>query len=159
LAGQLAWDGARYGAYFAVHAGKGSSMPGEWSDQLSYVDDQGKLLSGGWGSGCSHDEGLRLLAEPGAPFSAACRSDGTPQPGLNWMTDTGGQRLAFEEAWDGYTAGRLGSIMRAADGSHLLVWASRGDGGVDADAGTSHARAKDSPDVAMVRVVAGGAPA
>jgi hypothetical protein len=164
LTGQLAWNGNRYGAYFAVHAGTGSPMAGVWADQLSYTDDQGHLLSGGFPWGCSHDTGLRILAEPSGPFSAACLSDGSPQTGLNWMTEGAQQHLAFEEQWDGYTAGRFGSLVEISDGSHLVVWSSRGDGGQKpGSAGTSgtlsfHARAMDAPDLAMLRVAANGSP-
>jgi hypothetical protein len=164
LDGQLAWNGARYGAYFAVHAGLGSAMAGDWGDQLSYADDQGDLLAGGWGWGCSLDTGLRLLAEASGPFSAACLSDGTPQTGLNWMTEGEQQHLAFEETWSGYTAGSFGSIVRVADGSHRVVWSSRGDGGQEPGAaGTSgslsfHARAMDAPDLAMIAMSPDGSP-
>lgn len=164
LAGQLAWNGARYGAYFAVHAGMGSQLAGYWGDQLSYADDQGSLLPGGWSWGCSLDAGLRLLAEPSGPFSAACLSDGSPQTGLNWMTEGQQQHLAFEETWSGYTAGRFGSIVQVSDGTHLVVWSSRGDGGqLPGAAGTSgttsyHARAMDAPDLALIHVDKSGAP-
>jgi hypothetical protein len=165
LNGQLGYDSARYGAYFAIHAGQGSSMPGLWSDQVSYADEQGPLLGGGWTfGGCSNDDGLRLLAEASGPFSVACLSDGAPQTGLDWMTEGQQAHLAFEEQWDGYTAGRFGSIVRVSDGSHLVVWSSRGDGGQKpGSAGTSgslsfHARAMDAPDLALMRVGTDGSP-
>ena len=161
LDGQLAWNGTRYGAYFAVHAGMGSAMQGVWGDQLHYVDDQGDILSGGWSWGCSLDAGLRLLAEASGPFSAACLSDNSPQTGLNWMTEGAMQHLAFEESWSGYTAGAFGSIVPVSDGSHLVVWASRGDGGLASGASGAagvHDRAQDAPDLALVQVDADGTP-
>ena len=139
-------------------------MQGDWGDQLSYADDQGAMLPGGWSWGCSLDAGLRLLAEASGPFSAACLSDDTPQTGLSWMTEGEQQHLAFEQVWDGYTAGRLGSIVRVADGTHLVVWSSRGDGGqLPGAAGSSgsvsfHAAAMDVPDLAMIHVGPGGSP-
>jgi hypothetical protein len=163
LQGQLAFDGARYGAYFAIRAGVGSPEPGVWSDQLSYANDEGTLLDGGWGfgSGCSDNCGLRIQPEPGAPFAAACFSDDTPQTGLNWMTEGQPQHLAFEESWDGYVAGQFGSLVDISDGTHLVVWSSRGDGGTDAGtaSGIQHpARAQDAPDIAMLHVGQDGAP-
>jgi hypothetical protein len=142
----------------------GSTMPGSWGDQLSYADDQGNLLPGGWSWGCSLDTGLRVLAEATGPFAAACISDGAPQTGLDWMTEGQQQHLAFEERWSGYAAGRFGSIVRVSDGTHLVVWSSRGDGGqLSGAAGSSgnlsfHARAMDAPDLAMMHVGLDGAP-
>ena len=140
----------------AVRAGVGLPNAGAWGDQFSDADDHGALLDGGFTWGCSENLGNRVTSTGAPPFGVVCMSDGTPEPGLNWMTEGQATHLAFEESWDGYVAGALGSIVGVADGSYLVVWASRGDGG-PVDGGTgAHARAQDAPDVAMVHVNADG---
>lgn len=164
LFGRLVYDGTLYGSYFAVRGGQGSPRAGTWGDQLSESDDLGQIAPGGFTFGCSLAADLRLRAAGGGRFEALCLSDNLPSGGLNWMTEGQVHPLAYEERWSGYSAGRLGAVVGLADGTRLVVWASRGDGGpaTPADGETainaSHLRAKDAPDLALLRVAADGTP-
>ena len=71
----LAYGSGRYGAYFAVHGDSGR-VQGHEGDQLTYVDDSGKIVSGGWQWGCSHSMAELISYHPGlAKFLPVCSSD------------------------------------------------------------------------------------
>ena len=64
LYGRLAWNGARYGAYFQVYACSGDPHQAGSSDKLVYVDDDGQVSAGGWGWNCSNNLGVRMVPSP-----------------------------------------------------------------------------------------------
>jgi hypothetical protein len=127
LYGRLAWNGARYGAYFQVYGCTGDPHQGASSDKLVYVDDEGRPSNGGWGWNCSNNLGIRMLPEPGA-FTTVCLADSSPAPGLNLVTEGAPARqLSPEFTQASYAAAVFGSIMKVpADGSYVLGWLSRG---------------------------------
>jgi hypothetical protein len=126
LNGRLAWNGHKYGAYFAVHGCQGDPHEPFYGDKLVYVDSKGNYLPGGWGWKCSISEGMRLLAEPNA-FTALCMSDSAPFAGLNLVTENvPARQLSPEKVAAGYSAGRFGSVVRMSDGSYVVGWLSRG---------------------------------
>src|SRR5262249_6501247 len=115
LNGRVEWNGSRVGVYFVIHGCQGDSHERFYGDKLVYLDDAGRALAGGWAWGCSINEGLRLLAGE-AGFTPICLSDNQPYQGLNLMIE-GKQPvlLGAEESASGYSAGRLGSIVRIDD--------------------------------------------
>jgi len=129
LNGALRWNGKVYGAYFVIRGGKGHWAEGHYGDKLVYVDGAGAAQEGGWGWNCSHNEGIRLLAEPDR-FTPVCFSDAYPNPGLNLVLEGKTAYLAPEQNWAGYTAGNFGSILRLPDQRYMIGWSSKGDGGV-----------------------------
>jgi hypothetical protein len=132
LNGRLAFDGARYGAYFQVHGCEGHRYASFYADKLVYADDSGAALAGGWDWKCSINHGVRMLPEPGS-FTTLCLSDSAPAAGLNLVTERESLRLAPELSTVGYSAGQFGSLVRLADRDYLVGWLSRGyreDGGM-----------------------------
>jgi hypothetical protein len=148
LNGRLEWNGTRYGAYFVIHGCEGDAHASFYGDKLAYFDDSGNALPGGFSWGCSIDEGLRLLPEQG-PFTPLCISDGSPAPGLNLVVeDTPPVLLSPEASAVGYSAGRLGSIVKMSDGTFVVGWLSRGVQGNGPSAGA----AKSAPDIALLHL-------
>jgi hypothetical protein len=149
LYGRLAWNGARYGAYFHVHGCTGDPHQSYYADKLVYADDRGRYSAGGWSWNCSNNIGLRLLAEPGA-FTAVCFADFNPAPGLNLVTEgVPPRQLSPEYTVANYVGAAFGSIMKIpADGSYALGWLSRG---VTTAQGRS-AAAKSAYDIALLRL-------
>ncbi|MFE5814575.1 hypothetical protein ACFQ6S_14380 [Streptomyces sp. NPDC056479] len=131
LDGQLSWNGTKYGAYFVVH-GAGGFADGHFGDKLSYVSAKGGKLSGGWGWGCSHNEGIALHAEPTGSFTSLCFDDW--RSGLFVSTGIGAPDNApvvqREQCWAGYCggtfAGRTGDLVKSSTGRYATAFASRG---------------------------------
>jgi hypothetical protein len=151
LNGRLEWNGAKYGAYFAVHGCQGDAHASFYGDKLVYLDDGGRALPGGWTWGCSIDEGLRLL--PGATaFTPICLSDGTPNRGLNLVVEGKmPQLLAAEFSVVGYSAGTLGSLVATNDGGFVVVWSSRGV----KNSGGQTVADRSAPDIAFLAMDSG----
>lgn len=154
LGGRLAYNEAKYGAYFTVHGCAGDLAASFYADKLVYVDPDGRYVSGGWDWKCSINEGLRLLPEPDV-FTALCMSDSQPHPGLVVVTGTQTTQLAAEETWKGYCAGQFGSVLRLANG-YLVGWLSRG-AAVSTDTGAVRAT-REAPDIAIARLATDGTP-
>ncbi|MFJ1968676.1 hypothetical protein ACIO93_08395 [Streptomyces sp. NPDC087903] len=131
LDGQLTWNGGKYGAYFVVH-GAGGFADGHYGDKLGYVSAKGKKLSGGWGWGCSHNEGIALHAEKTGAFTSLCFDDW--RSGLFVSTGIGAPDTApvvqREQCWAGYCggtfAGRTGDLVKSSTGRYATAFASRG---------------------------------
>ncbi|MFK4102072.1 hypothetical protein ACI2L1_18735 [Streptomyces sp. NPDC019531] len=133
LDGQLTWNGSKYGAYFVVH-GAGGFADGHFGDKLTYVSAKGAKLSGGWGWGCSHNEGIALHAETTGNFTSLCFDDW--RSGLFVSTGIGAPDVApvvqREQCWAGYCGGtfasRTGELVKSATGRYVTAFASRGAG-------------------------------
>jgi hypothetical protein len=152
LNGRLAWNGSKYGAYFAVHGCEGDPHEPYYGDKLVYVDGNGNYVEGGWGWNCSISQGVRLLPESGA-FTSLCISDGSPFPGLNLVTEgTPARQLAPEKVAAGYSAGRFGSVVRMEDKTYLVGWLSRGVPDAIATARRPDQASKLASDIALVRL-------
>jgi hypothetical protein len=131
LDGQLTWNGTKYGAYFVVH-GAGGFADGHYGDKLSYVSAKGAKLSGGWGWGCSHNEGIALHAEKSGAFTSLCFDDW--RSGLFVSTGIGAPDVApvvqREQCWAGYCGGtfpsRTGDLVKSSTGRYATAFASRG---------------------------------
>lgn len=131
LDGQLAWNGKKYGAYFVVH-GAGGFADGHFGDKLAYVGATGKKLGGGWGWGCSHNEGIALRAEKTGAFTSLCFDDW--RSGLFVSTGIAAPDNApvvqREQCWAGYCggtfAGRTGDLVKSSTGRYATAFASRG---------------------------------
>ncbi|MDX3451145.1 hypothetical protein PV396_04140 [Streptomyces sp. ME02-8801-2C] len=131
LDGQLTWNGTKYGAYFVVH-GAGGFADGHFGDKLSYLSAKGGKLSGGWGWGCSHNEGIALHAEPTGAFTSLCFDDW--RSGLFVSTGIGAPDNApavqREQCWAGYCggtyAGRTGDLVKSSTGRYATAYGSRG---------------------------------
>ncbi|MFF6784614.1 hypothetical protein [Streptomyces sp. NPDC012510] len=131
LDGQLAWNGKKYGAYFVVH-GAGGFADGHFGDKLAYVGSTGKKLGGGWGWGCSHNEGIALRAETSGNFTSLCFDDW--RSGLFVSTGIAAPDNApvvqREQCWAGYCggtfAGRTGDLVKSSTGRYATAFASRG---------------------------------
>ncbi|MFE1883453.1 hypothetical protein [Streptomyces diastatochromogenes] len=131
LDGQLTWNGTKYGAYFVVH-GAGGFADGHYGDKLSYISAKGAKLSGGWGWGCSHNEGIALHAETSGAFTSLCFDDW--RSGLFVSTGIGAPDEApvvqREQCWAGYCGGtfpsRTGDLVKSASGRYATAFASRG---------------------------------
>ncbi|GLP63824.1 hypothetical protein TUSST3_04450 [Streptomyces sp. TUS-ST3] len=131
LDGQLTWNGKKYGAYFVVH-GAGGFADGHFGDKLTYVGAKGAKLTGGWGWGCSHNEGIALHAETTGDFTSLCFDDW--RSGLFVSTGIGAPDVApvvqREQCWAGYCggtfAGRTGDLVKSSTGRYATAFASRG---------------------------------
>ncbi|WP_242435862.1 hypothetical protein [Streptomyces sp. Root369] len=131
LDGQLTWNGKKYGAYYVVH-GAGGFADGHFGDKLSYVSAKGAKLSGGWGWGCSHNEGIALHAETTGDFTSLCFDDW--RSGLFVSTGIGAPDVApvvqREQCWAGYCGGtfpgRTGDLVKSSTGRYATAFASRG---------------------------------
>ncbi|WEH14601.1 hypothetical protein [Streptomyces sp. VNUA24] len=131
LDGQLAWNGTKYGAYFVVH-GAGGFADGHFGDKLSYVGAKGGKLDGGWGWGCSHNEGIALRAEKSGAFASLCFDDW--RSGLFVSTGIAAPDDApvvqREQCWAGYCGGtfasRTGDLVKSSTGRYATAFGSRG---------------------------------
>ena len=140
LDGQLTWNGSKYGAYFVVH-GAGGFADGHFGDKLSYVSAKGAKLSGGWGWGCSHNEGIALHAETTGAFTSLCFDDW--RSGLFVSTGIGAPDNApvvqREQCWAGYCggtfAGRTGDLVKSSTGRYATAFASRGAASAEEEPG------------------------
>ncbi|MEU6347859.1 hypothetical protein ABZ896_00825 [Streptomyces sp. NPDC047072] len=131
LDGQLTWNGSKYGAYFVVH-GAGGFADGHYGDKLTYISAKGAKLSGGWGWGCSHNEGIALHAETTGNFTSLCFDDW--RSGLFVSTGIAAPDVApvvqREQCWAGYCGGtfpsRTGDLVKSSTGRYATAFASRG---------------------------------
>ena len=127
LDGTLAWNGSRYGAYFVIHGVSGPAQ-GHYGDKLVYVNDSGKVLPGGWGWGCSHNEGIALAPEASGPFASLCFEDW--RSGLFISTGIGAPDnapvISYEQCWAGYCGGQFGGMVRIAGGKFAVAFTTRG---------------------------------
>ncbi|GAA3794192.1 hypothetical protein ACFS5L_37540 [Streptomyces phyllanthi] len=131
LDGQLAWNGTKYGAYFVVH-GAGGFADGHFGDKMQYVSSKGAKLGGGWGWGCSHNEGIALRAEKTGAFASLCFDDW--RSGLFVSTGIAAPDNApvvqREQCWAGYCGGtyasRTGDLVKSSTGRYATAFASRG---------------------------------
>lgn len=152
LNGRLAWNGSKYGAYFAVHGCEGDPNEPYYGDKLVYLDEKGNHLEGGWSWKCSISHGVRLVPERGM-FTSLCMSDGAPFPGLNLVTEgTPARQLAPEKVAAGYSAGRFGSVVRMADGAYVVGWLSRGVPDAMAMARRPDQASKLASDIALLQL-------
>jgi hypothetical protein len=72
---RLTYGNGLYAAYFAVHGDAGWPQ-GHNGDQLTYVDSNGAIQSGGWNWGCSHSMAELVNYHPTLnKFVPACSSD------------------------------------------------------------------------------------
>jgi len=148
LNGRLAWNGAKYGAYFTVHGCEGDVHASYYADKLAYLDDSGAAQPGGWAWNCSIAQGIRLLPETDV-FTSLCISDGHPFAGLNLVVAGVPERqLAPEASGIGYSAGRFGSVVKVRDGGYVVSWLSRGT----VSTGGSTSAAKRAQDIALIRL-------
>lgn len=155
LYSRLAWNGAKYGAYFMTHACEGdphvlpSSDPrAMWNngDKLVYVDDTGAGLRGGRNWICSQDQGLRMWPGPDV-FTPVCLADLTPAMGLNVvMEDQPPVLLSAEAAGPNWCSGQLGSVIGFPDGTFAIGFLSRDVGA------TPDAPSRPTPDIALLRL-------
>jgi hypothetical protein len=114
-----------------VH-GAGGFADGHYGDKLSYVSAKGAKLSGGWGWGCSHNEGIALHAEKSGAFTSLCFDDW--RSGLFVSTGIGAPDVApvvqREQCWAGYCGGtfpsRTGDLLKSSTGRYATAFASRG---------------------------------
>jgi hypothetical protein len=161
LYGRLAWNGAKYGAYFMTHACEGDPhvLPANdpramWSngDKLVYVDDTGAGLRGGRNWNCSLNQGLRLWPGPDV-FTPVCLADLTPAMGLNVvMEDQPPMLLSAEAAGPNWCSAQLGSVIGFPDGTFAV-------GFLSSDVGaTPDVPARPTPDIAMLRLDTDRAP-
>jgi len=127
LDGALAWNGSRYGAYFVIHGISGPAK-GHYGDKLVYVNDSGTALSGGWGWGCSHNEGIALAQKASGPFASLCLEDW--RSGLFISTGIGAPDnapvISYEQCWAGYCGGQFGGMVRIAGGKFAVAFTTRG---------------------------------
>ncbi len=127
LAGALAWNGHRYGAYFVVHGVSGPAQ-GHYGDKLVYVNDSGALQPGGWPWGCSHNEGIALAPMASGPFASLCFEDW--RSGLFISTGIGAPDdapvISREACWAGYCGGQFGGLVRLPDGRFFVAFTTRG---------------------------------
>jgi hypothetical protein len=149
LYGRLAWNGAKYGAYFIVRQSPDASRPSMLTDKLVYLDDSGGGLRGGFSSKCTSNQGLRLWPEADV-YTPVCITDSQPAPGINLVPeDRDPLLLAAEASAPGWSAGQMGSIVKLpGDNTYFVGWLSRD---VVAN-GQSNQTARLATDIALVRL-------
>lgn len=127
LAGALAWNGTKYGAYFVVHGAAGATK-GHYGDKLTYTTAAGVKLKGGWTWGCSHDVGLALAPTPSGPFASVCVDD--RRSGVMLSTGIGAADgapvIQREQCWAGYCGATIGGLVRSPSGPWAVAFGSRG---------------------------------
>ena len=149
LYGRLAWNGAKYGAYFNIFTAQGDphGATDTPSDKLVYVDDSGGLLRGGWSWKCASSQGLRLWPEPDV-YTPVCMATSAPALGVNLVIeDQPPVLLASEAAAKGWSGGQWGSIVKLADNSYFIGWLSR-----EVGAANPAMPVRRTNDVAMIRL-------
>ncbi len=152
LNGRLAWNGSKYGAYFAVHGCDGDPHEPYYGDKLVYVDGKGDYVDGGFSWKCSISQGLRLLPGPNA-FTSLCMSDGAPFAGLNLVTEgVEPRQLAPERVETGYSAGQFGSVIQLPSGNFMVGWLSRGVPDDIARADRPNRAEKPARDIALLQL-------
>ncbi len=79
---RLAYGNGLYLAYFTVKGTKGG-FTGHHGDQLTYVDNNGNIQSGGWNWRCSHSMAQLVSYHPDLDqFVSVCSSDCFPSKGI-----------------------------------------------------------------------------
>ena len=152
MSGRLAWNGAKYGAFFGVRGCQGDPHEGLDGSKLVYVDPDGNYLEGGWSWTCTGQQGMRLLPNS-TSFTALCVSADTPFAGLNLVTEgTPPRQLAPEAVASDYAGGSFGSVVRMADGTYIVGWLSRGVPDSMATAKHPNVPSKTAPDIALLHL-------
>jgi|GEM_PF-1922670 len=114
---RLAYGNGRYGAYHTVY-GK-DCFGGHHGDQLTFIDDNGEKLGGGWRWGCSHSVGQVLAYNPSLDnFAAVCSSDAYPHVGL--VINNAHHIFQASIAQNGQVSAQLGQIVPTETGWLLL---------------------------------------
>jgi hypothetical protein len=117
--GRLAYGGGLYAAYFTVRGVAGQYL-GHHGDQLTYVDDDGGIQTGGWNWGCSHSMAQLISYHPGLDqFAPICSSDCYTKKGILLNNN----QLVY--AGDGDCAGLVSTQLgqaALADGSWKVVF-------------------------------------
>lgn len=149
LYGRLAWNGAKYGAYFIVQQASDGSRSSMLTDKLVYLDDSGGGLRGGFSNKCTSNQGLRLWPEADV-YTPVCITDAQPAPGINLVIeDREPQLLAAEAAAPGWSAGQMGSIVKLPeDNTYFVGWLSRDV----VPNGQPNQTARLASDIALVRL-------
>jgi hypothetical protein len=123
LAGALAWNGEKYGAYFVVHG-----ATGRYGDRLTYTTAAGVKLKGGWTWGCSRDVGLALAPAPSGPFASVCVDD--QRSGVLLSTGVGAPAdapvIQREQCRAGHCGASIGGLVRSPSGPWAVAFGSRG---------------------------------
>ena len=80
---RLTFGNSEYVAYFTVKGVEGAWPAGHYGDQLTHVDEDGNIQSGGWDWGCSHSMAQLVNYHPDLDkFMAVCSSDCYPGKGI-----------------------------------------------------------------------------
>jgi hypothetical protein len=148
LYGRLAWNGAKYGAYFIVQQSADASRPPTLTDKLVYLDDSGGGLRGGFSNKCASNQGLRLWPEADV-YTPVCISDAQPAPGISLVReDHEPVLLGAEASAPGWSAGQMGSIVKLPDNTYFVGWLSRDV----VPNGQPNQTARLATDIALVRL-------
>jgi len=111
--GRLTYGNGLYAAYFTVTSG-------HWGDQLTYVDDNGNIQSGGWGWGCSHSMAeLVGYHHDLDQFVSVCSSDCYPGKGI--FVNCSHQVYEADGNCGGSVSAQLGQIA-SSEGSWKLLF-------------------------------------
>jgi hypothetical protein len=118
--GRLEYGDGRYAAYFTVR-GVSGGFTGHYGDQLTYVDDNGVIQSGGWDWGCSHSMSQLVTYHPDLnEFAAVCSSDCFPDKSIHWV-NASQQIYQADGNCGGNVSAQLGQ-MALAEQSWKLVF-------------------------------------
>jgi hypothetical protein len=148
LYGRLAWNGAKYGAYFIIETAPDATRPPMLTDKLVYLDDTGAGLPGGFDGKCASNQGLRLWPESDV-FTPVCLTDAQPAPGVNLVPEDQDPLLLAPEAFArGWSGGQMGSIVKLPDNSYFVGWLSRDV----VEGGSSNQTARLASDIALMRL-------
>ncbi|TDR39768.1 hypothetical protein DFR29_115158 [Tahibacter aquaticus] len=116
---RLAYGNGRYAAYFSVHGSVGD-YDGHEGDQLTYLNDAGGIVSGGWNWGCSHQMAGLVGYHAGMnTFSAICMSDCYASKGI--LYNNSRNLFAVDGGCNGTVWGQFGQLA-AADSSWKLAF-------------------------------------
>ncbi|MCP4867168.1 MAG: hypothetical protein GY898_00435 [Proteobacteria bacterium] len=108
----------RYVAYYTVRNGGG-----HYGDQMSYVDDDGNILSDGFDFGCAHSMAQDVAWHPVEDrFVPVCSSDDLPTPGILAWADAG--RLLHDACGSGVglVSTQLGQVVPTKGSSFLVAY-------------------------------------
>ena len=117
---RLAFGNGEYVAYFTVKGVEGAWPAGHYGDQLTHVDENGNIQSGGWDWGCSHSMAQLVNYHPGQDeFMAVGSSDCYPGKGIFINHD---QHQVYEGDGNcgGLVSAQLGQIASGDEGWRLL---------------------------------------
>lgn len=117
--GRLAYGDGRYAAYFTVK-GIAGGFTGHHGDQLTYVNDQGIVQTGGWNWGCSHSMAQLVTYHPGLnQFAAVCSSDCFPDKSIHWV-NASHQIYQADGNCGGLVSAQLGQMAAGNESWKLL---------------------------------------